>query len=1300
MTKTKFTFLSNYTELEATSVTIGSNVLYVTDGKSSGKGFATVDIGNSTALTLKSSLEGSGYSGYLDGNLVNNLIYTIDKGARLYILDSNNPIKPQLDSTSINYKDDAYSLSVVGNKVYVAAGASGFSIFDVSNYNISTIATYDAAEVKDVAVVGDVAYLASGEKGLQLVDVTKPNLVNKNDATTSSILKTLPVFSIIDTSGSATNVEVSGNVAYVADGYNGLVSIDVSSPYSPKLLGGYDTLGYANNVTISGNTAYISDYDKGVTVVDISNPSQITLIGTYQTLGLAVDTAVSNGVLYIAEGAKGVEVVKMTDVINPAGNDLPTGTVTISGKMAQGEILTASNTLDDVDGLGVISIQWLSNGQPITGATNNTYTLTQNEVGKNVSVKASYTDLENTIESVTSNSAELAAELVKESITNNTVEGTAGSDNLVGTNAKDYIVGKGGNDIIDGGAGDDIIEGGLGKDTLTGGVGNDTFVYKSPDEGYFDTITDFSVGDVIDFSAIKNIRFLDAEPSSTSRYDKLSPIAWSDSDGSYFYVYGETYARLHFSHPVFLEQTTPTSGIFKAVGGVDNTINQPPTGNVTIFGTPAQNETLIVSNTIADANGLGTLNYQWLSNDLAIGSATQTSYLLTQTDVGNAISVKASYMDGLNKFETVTSSSVTVLNVDDLPTGSVTISGTPTQGQVLTVSNSLADVDGLGVVSNQWLSNGVAISGANQTTYTLTTNDAGKNISVKASYIDLLGSSESVVSGATDLVSAPFIPVNHVPAVPVIDAIYTIISRTEAASPVFVTGTTEEWSTVSVVIGEAAAAEAKVDGTTWSYKIPANLIVDGELTISASATKNGYESHDVATQEITVDTITPEAPKLNKVAGDNVITDIEKLEGVMITGTAEVGSAVALTFGANNLVFSSSAMVATGLKGNWSYILSSGDFISGYGMESVFATAIDEAGNESDVTIVNFDIKKTANHAPNGNSVIDGSAVAGQLLTASNTLSDEDGLGVIKSQWLRNNLPIEGATQTTYTLTASDIGKEISIKNSYTDLQGTAESITSSVTDLIERAPPTYNLTADKTTLDEGSTITLNLVTTNLSKGTAVLFDFGGEISDEDVSGGLPTSQFILGANGKASLKLKFLKDKLTEGDEDLTLVLVDDSTKTLSIVVKDNSLTENKKLTGTTKADKLLGLDGNDTLIGGLGTDTLTGGKGADIFKFNNVKDSGITATTRDTITDFKHSESDKIDLSGIDADTSKAKDQAFSKPAIGAEFSGDFAKAGQLFFEISTHILYGNVNKDGAADFAIQLNGVTSLVAGDFIL
>ena len=46
------------------------------------------------------------------------------------------------------------------------------------------------------------------------------------------------------------------------------------------------------------------------------------------------------------------------------------------------------------------------------------------------------------------------------------------------------------------------------------------------------------------------------------------------------------------------------------------------------------------------------------------------------------------------------------------PTGSVSITGTPTQNQPLTASNTLADADGLGTVSYQWKANGANISGA------------------------------------------------------------------------------------------------------------------------------------------------------------------------------------------------------------------------------------------------------------------------------------------------------------------------------------------------------------------------------------------------------------------------------------------------------------------------------------------------------------------------------------------------------------------------------------------------------------
>jgi Ca2+-binding RTX toxin-like protein len=140
--------------------------------------------------------------------------------------------------------------------------------------------------------------------------------------------------------------------------------------------------------------------------------------------------------------------------------------------------------------------------------------------------------------------------------------------------------------------------------------------------------------------------------------------------------------------------------------------------------------------------------------------------------------------------------------------------------------------------------------------------------------------------------------------------------------------------------------------------------------------------------------------------------------------------------------------------------------------------------------------------------------------------------------------------------------------------------------------------------------------------------------------------------------------------------------------------------LTGNTKANILKGDAGSDILTGGLGKDNLTGGTGADKFKFATVAETGITVTTRDTITDFKHSQHDKIDLSSIDANTVVAGNNAFATLTQGAAFSGSFSTRGVLFFDQTTHVLYGNNDTDTAADFSIFLTGVTNLSAADFIL
>ncbi|MFN7887588.1 MAG: Ig-like domain-containing protein, partial [Betaproteobacteria bacterium] len=96
--------------------------------------------------------------------------------------------------------------------------------------------------------------------------------------------------------------------------------------------------------------------------------------------------------------------------------------------------------------------------------------------------------------------------------------------------------------------------------------------------------------------------------------------------------------------------------------------NAPPTGSVTIAGTATQGLTLTASDTLADADGLGTIGYQWLRDGGTIAGATNTIYLLTQADVGKGISVRASYTDGFGTAESATSAATAaVANVNDVP---------------------------------------------------------------------------------------------------------------------------------------------------------------------------------------------------------------------------------------------------------------------------------------------------------------------------------------------------------------------------------------------------------------------------------------------------------------------------------------------------------------------------------------------------------------------------------------------------------------------------------------------------------
>ncbi|WP_348646438.1 hypothetical protein [Ciceribacter sp. L1K22] len=139
-----------------------------------------------------------------------------------------------------------------------------------------------------------------------------------------------------------------------------------------------------------------------------------------------------------------------------------------------------------------------------------------------------------------------------------------------------------------------------------------------------------------------------------------------------------------------------------------------------------------------------------------------------------------------------------------------------------------------------------------------------------------------------------------------------------------------------------------------------------------------------------------------------------------------------------------------------------------------------------------------------------------------------------------------------------------------------------------------------------------------------------------------------------------------------------------------------NDTILGNGGNDSLYGGSGNDKITGGAGRDKLYGESGSDTFIFKSRADSTVSSSGRDTIYDF--TSADTIDLAGIDANTNISGNQGFS--FIGTKaFTG---RSGDLRYEkkASDTYIYGDVNGDKVADFAIHLDDAVTLSKGDFIL
>ena len=103
--------------------------------------------------------------------------------------------------------------------------------------------------------------------------------------------------------------------------------IDISDPTEPEEIGFYDTPGEALSVTVRGDLAFVADHYEGLRVINITNPRQPEEVGFYDTPGYAHDVFCSEGLIYVAD-LTNVGIYRFTHpdaVDDDPDNPLPTG---------------------------------------------------------------------------------------------------------------------------------------------------------------------------------------------------------------------------------------------------------------------------------------------------------------------------------------------------------------------------------------------------------------------------------------------------------------------------------------------------------------------------------------------------------------------------------------------------------------------------------------------------------------------------------------------------------------------------------------------------------------------------------------------------------------------------------------------------------------------------------------------------------------------------------------------------------------------------------------------------------------
>jgi len=200
---------------------------------------------------------------------------------------------------------DTASVVTCQREFLAVVGRSGVYLLDATNPSqLAGSYGFLVDSFVDVDLEGDVAYVADSETGLLTIDVADPT-----EPVDIGVLILSGLRPLLSMALSGTNlVGTSPN--------DGLTVVDVADPVRPRLVSSSSSLGNGSDVVASGQFVLVAAGANGVEVIDLSLPETPVLVGAVATEGDAVSVAVDGAYLFVS--SEMLEVFDITDPTMPS----------------------------------------------------------------------------------------------------------------------------------------------------------------------------------------------------------------------------------------------------------------------------------------------------------------------------------------------------------------------------------------------------------------------------------------------------------------------------------------------------------------------------------------------------------------------------------------------------------------------------------------------------------------------------------------------------------------------------------------------------------------------------------------------------------------------------------------------------------------------------------------------------------------------------------------------------------------------------------------------------------------------